>query len=64
MQKKSLSKCYVLLLTWFYLLARLRKELEMHKEGQLEHLREELSSEIQVGGFYLNYSIYFFPFLA
>lgn len=36
----------------------------MHKEGQLEHLREELSSEIQVGGFYLNYSIYFFPFLA
>ncbi|CAI5654878.1 coiled-coil domain-containing protein 172 isoform X2 [Oreochromis niloticus] len=26
---------------------RLRKELEMHREGQLEHLREELSSEIQ-----------------
>lgn len=36
----------------------------MHKEGQLEHLREELSSEIQVGGFYLNYSIYFFPFFS
>ncbi|XP_039477480.1 coiled-coil domain-containing protein 172 isoform X2 [Oreochromis aureus] len=26
---------------------RLRKEMEMHREGQLEHLREELSSEIQ-----------------
>lgn len=31
----------------FHLFTRLRKELEMHKEGELELLREALSSEIR-----------------